>query len=169
MAPRNGWLPAAFVDPKLNTLEGGGVVPPHHPQWAACSPRKTWRHRWMANEKIYPSPEQDACTIYIIIYQIYNCMVLKIVLVCAYIYMWYMCIWIICYEEDYQFYLAEKHFADLPKTLRHLHGSTISRLLPGVWFWILSSSFPVHLICPILLLFPKLPWSKAVALTSWIE
>lgn len=24
MAPGNGWLPAAFVDPKLNTLEGGG-------------------------------------------------------------------------------------------------------------------------------------------------
>ena len=80
----------SFRRPKTQHLGRGGVVPPHHPQWAACSPRKTWRHRWMANEKIYPSPEQDAYTIYIIIYQIYNCMVLKIVLVCAYIYVIYV-------------------------------------------------------------------------------
>lgn len=36
--------------------------------------------------KMYPSPEQDAYTIYMIIYQIYHCMILKIVLVCIYIY-----------------------------------------------------------------------------------
>ena len=109
----------SFHRPKTQHLGGGGVVPPHHPQWAACSPRKTW-HRWMADEKIYPSPQQDAYTIYIIIYWIYHCMILKIVLVCIYIYvhMNYM-LWRLSILSDWKAFYRPSQNPQTPAWLYH--------------------------------------------------
>jgi len=70
MAPGNGWLPAAFVDPRLKTLEGGGlshlIIRSEQHVLLIKHGIGGWQIR-----KIYPSPEQDAYTIYIIYTFIY--------------------------------------------------------------------------------------------------